>query len=372
MLIVHIDEKINKKFTIVSEYRNRGESEMAKKRQKLRHQNGFGSIVKLSGRRRKPYGVRITVGWEDGKQIRKYLGYYSSEVDALLALAEYHKNGVDIDLTNLTLKEIFERWLQIQENRTLSRSALATHKMAYNRLGKLGNLPIKTVKTTHLQKWLDEIDLKPATKGKLRSTMGMVFEYATQNDIVSKNYAKYLKIDEKIEKIGKVFTEEEIQELWKHAQEEEGRILLILIYTGMRIGELLDITKDDVNWDKQYMVGGSKTEAGRNRIIPLHRKIVPLVKQQLGDNHWMVQTVNGGKTLYNTVSFRNAKFLTHLGMEHKFHDTRKTAISLMHTAGIPMETIKLIVGHSGSDVTEKVYLYKHPEELVKIINILSV
>ena len=40
----------------------------------MRHQNGFGSIVKLSGARRKPYALRITVGWEDGKQVRKYLG----------------------------------------------------------------------------------------------------------------------------------------------------------------------------------------------------------------------------------------------------------------------------------------------------------
>ena len=372
MLIVHYDEESQSIDARKSEYRNRGESEMAKKRQKLRHQNGFGSIVKLGGRRRKPYGVRITVGWEDGKQIRKYLGYYSSEVDALMALAEYHKNGVDIDLTKLTLKEVFERWLQLQENRTLSKSVVATHKMAYNRLGKLGNVPIKNVKTTQLQDWLDEIDLKPGSKGKLRSTMGMVFEYAAQNDIVSKNYAKFLKIDEKIEKTGKVYTTTEIQELWKHTDKEDARILLILIYTGMRIGELLHISKDDIHFDKQYMVGGSKTEAGRDRIIPLHDAIVPLVKQQLGDHHWLVQSTHGTAKHYNVVSVRNAKFLNELGMEHKFHDTRKTAISLMHTAGIPMETIKLIVGHTGSDVTEKVYLYKHPEELVKIINILSV
>lgn len=345
---------------------------MVRKRHKLRHPNGFGSIVNLGGNRRKPYGVRITIGWKDGKQVRKYLGYYRTEAEALIALAEYHKNGVDIDLTKLTLREVFDRWLQLQEGRTLSKSVVATHKMAYSRLGKLGNVPIKQVKTTHLQKWLDEIDLKPGSKTKLRSTLGMVFEYATQNDIVSKNYAKFVKIDEKIEKVGKVYTNDEIQLLWKHAHDEDARIILILIYTGMRIGELLNITKDDVHFEKQYMIGGSKTEAGRDRIIPIHDKIVPLVKEQLGDNHWMVQTVNGTKRAYNVVAIRSAKFLTQLGLEHKFHDTRKTAISLMHTSGIPMETIKLIVGHTGSDVTEKVYLYKNPEELVKIINKLTI
>jgi hypothetical protein len=58
---------------------------MAKKKQQFRHENGFGSIVKLSGNRRKPFAVRITTGWKDGKQIRKYLGYYKSEAEAAIA-----------------------------------------------------------------------------------------------------------------------------------------------------------------------------------------------------------------------------------------------------------------------------------------------
>lgn len=67
----------------------------------MRHQNGFGSIHKLGGNRRKPYAVRITVGWKDGKQVRKYLGFYKTQPEALLALAEYHKGEFDIDLSKL-------------------------------------------------------------------------------------------------------------------------------------------------------------------------------------------------------------------------------------------------------------------------------
>ena len=56
------------------------------------------------------------------------------------------------------------------------------------------------------------------------------------------------------------------------------------------------------------------------------------------------------------------------GWNHKLHDTRKTGISLMHSAGIPMETVRIIAGHSGKGITEKVYLYKEPTELVEAIN----
>ena len=54
--------------------------------------------------------------------------------------------------------------------------------------------------------------------------------------------------------------------------------------------------------------------------------------------------------------------------EHLPHDTRKTAVSMMHSAGIPIEVIRVIVGHSGKGVTERVYLYKTPFELVEFIN----
>ena len=334
----------------------------------MRHQNGFGSIIKLSGNRRKPYAVRITTAWKGNKQIRKYLGYYSSEAEALMALAEYHKNGFDVDLSKLTLKEVFDLWLKDRERRNASVASMRMYNMAYSRLGKFGNVPIKNIKTAHLQNWFDEIDLKPGSLGKVKSTVGMVFEYAAQNDIVTKNYAKFLQVDGKIEKTGKVYTEDEIETLWKYTKNEQARILLILLYTGMRIGELLSLTKDDIHLDEGYAIGGIKTEAGKNRVIPFHDKIIPLVKKQLGNNKYLVQALHGGSRQYNVVSTQVTKFLANLGMEHKFHDTRKTAISLMHTANIPLETIKIIVGHAGADVTTKVYLYKNPNELVKVIN----
>ena len=81
----------------------------------MRNENGFGSIIcldKTGKKRRKPWAVRITTGWKDGKQVRKYLGYYETQADALIALAEYHKTGVNLDLNNLTLNEVFDKWME--------------------------------------------------------------------------------------------------------------------------------------------------------------------------------------------------------------------------------------------------------------------
>lgn len=341
----------------------------------MRNENGFGSIVcldKSGKKRRKPWAVRITTGWKNGKQQRKYLGYYRTQGEALIALAEYHKSGVDIDLSNVTLKELFDKWLEDQEKRNITHSAKRSQYMVYNRLGSLADMSINKIKAIHLQQWMDSIELKPSTKIKLKSTMNMVFEYATQNDIVNKNYAKFIKIEEKVEKTGAVFTEDEIKTLWKHSEEPIARMLLILIYTGMRIGEMLQMHKDNIHLDECYMVGGSKTEAGKDRVIPIHQDILPLVKTQLGYNNWFVQTRLGNAFNYSNLVPQLNIYMEKLGMSHKFHDARKTAISLMHSAGIPMETIKIIVGHAGADVTEKVYLFKNKHELVKVINTMKI
>lgn len=341
----------------------------------MRNENGFGSIVcldKTGKKRRKPWAVRITTGWKNGKQQRKYIGYYRTQSEALVALAEYHKQGIGADLTNLTLNEVYDMWMKRIEQKGLSESTIRTHSMAYTRFGKLGTTAIKDIRNIQLQQWLDGADVKPNSKGKLRSTMHQVFEFAFKNDIINKNPATGLEITEKAEKTGSIFSTEEIAKLWEHKDHRIARQMLILVYTGMRIGELLQVRREDINLEEQYIIGGLKTEAGRNRVIPIHDKIIPLVREQLADGKYLVSARHGGSVTYSTIRVSYQKYLDKLGMTHKIHDTRKTAVSLMHSTGIPMETIRVIVGHSGKGVTEKVYLYKEPKELVEVINTMEI
>lgn len=336
----------------------------------MRNQNGFGSIVcldKSGEKRRKPWAVRITTGWKDGKQIRKYLGYYKTQREALLALAEYNQNGYDIDLSKATLNEIYNRWIRrIEPN--VSKNVLISHNMAYTRFGKMGETPIIKIKADHLQDWMDGIDLSPGSKKRLKSTMIQLFKYAIRNDIVSNNYAEYIEIHEKIEKSGKIFTKAEIKQLWDNVDNPTARWILILMYTGMRIGELLLMTADKIHLEEQYMIGGLKSEAGIDRVIPIHDAILPLLQQQLGNAKQLMRDKDGRKLSY-AKALREFDFLMQTwGWEHKPHDTRKTAVSMMHTAKIPIEVIRIIVGHSGKGVTEQVYLYKEPSELVEFIN----
>lgn len=333
----------------------------------MKAENGYGTIVKLSGNRRKPYAVRVTAGWKDGKQVRKYLGYYKTQKEALIALGDYHKNGVNLDLNNITLNDLYDKWIERIEGKNLTKSVVLTHNMARSRFGALGNKYVKDIKNAQLQDWLDNLDVKPGSKRRLRSTMSQLFDYAFKNDIIVKNPAQGLEITEKVEATGSIFTDDEIKKLWEDKDNVLAQQTLILIYTGMRIGELLKVKREDVNFEERYIIGGSKTEAGKDRVIPLHDAIFPFVTELLANKNSLSCGV-----VYNTMRVNLTGYWESLGMKHKIHDTRKTGVSLMHKANIPMETIRIIVGHSGKGITEQVYLFKTPKELVEVINTIEI
>lgn len=338
----------------------------------MRNENGFGSITcldKTGKKRRKPWAVRITTGWEDGKQVRKYLGFYRTKKEALVALGEYHKGGLNLDMSGLSLNEVFDLWFEQPQLKELSEGAKRAYMMVRKRFGKLGELPMKDIKAKHLQDWMGKMDVKPSTKSKMKSVLNQVYNFAIANDIVQKNYTTILKPGKSNGKVGEIFSDEEIKLLWEHKDNEFARQILIMIYTGMRIGELLKVKREDIYFDENYIIGGSKTEAGIDRIIPLHRIIIPLIKEQLGDNKWLIQSNKGDNHFsYDYASNKYKELFASLHINHKPHDCRKTAVSLMHSAGIPMEVIRIIVGHAGQGVTEQVYLRKNAPQLVEYIN----
>lgn len=78
--------------------------------------NGFGSIYKLSGKRRRPWVAAKTFGWqfdEEGqriKQKRQVIGYFATRQEAMTALVQYNENPYDLDSNKITFSEVYEKW----------------------------------------------------------------------------------------------------------------------------------------------------------------------------------------------------------------------------------------------------------------------
>ena len=72
----------------------------------IKNPNGYGTVAKLSGNRRKPFVIRKTIGWNDkGHPIYDTIGYSATREEGLMILAEYNRNPYDIDAAKITMKE---------------------------------------------------------------------------------------------------------------------------------------------------------------------------------------------------------------------------------------------------------------------------
>ena len=319
--------------------------------------NGYGSVYKLKGKRRRPYTAVITIGkTKEGKIIRKTLGYYATKEEGLDALSLYRKSPAEAENQQITLKEVLDLFL---EYRNAHDKPLADNYMGgMKQLAPIYNMPIAEVKTRHLQNIVDMYKKQPSTCKVLKSSMNMLFKYAIMEDYAQTNYATYV-ITPTIPKstIHKPFTEAEIASLWEHTDRYDVRLALILIYTGMRPGELCRLDKKNIHLKERYLIGGIKTQAGIDRTIPIAKKIVPLFK--LDDKLPGYPDAIGRLWKKSPVKALN---------NHLPHDGRHTCETLLNNADINKRIIQLIIGHAGDDIDEKVYTHKTTEQLIEAID----
>lgn len=345
----------------------------------MRNPNGYGAVVKLSGNRRKPFAVRITTGWEgEETQKYKYLSYHEKREDALKALAKHNEDPYKIDRDKLTFAMAYEKWSE-KAYQGITEKSVIEYKRYYDRSAKLHDMKLVDIKTDALQKIMDELKVNFPTARKLRSLWRNVFDWAMKNDIVVKNYVDWVDIGKEVRSEShKPFTQAELDLAWsKVADFPSLDFVLITSYTGMRPSELLDMRKENINLEARTMQGGSKTAAGKDRIIPIHKRIIPLIQARMdgSDSDYLISSPNGRKMrysdMYNSL-WPDAMAALNLGRtDHKPHDGRHTCTSNLDRKGANKMAMKFILGHKSQDVTEKVYTHKVIEDLLAAIDLLD-
>lgn len=340
----------------------------------MKNPNGYGSVYKLSGKRRKPYGVRKTIGWDNnGKQIYRNIGYYKTRPEAILALAEFNKNPYDIEVSTITFSEVYEKW-SAEKFDKISHSNVNGYTAAFKTSESLHNMKFVDIKTSHLQAIIDNCGKGYGTLRKIKVLFNQLFKYAMENDIVNKDYSKFVELGENDnESSRKPFTDKEIKLLWDNVNRLDYiDTILIMIYSGLRPGELITIETANVDIENSIMHGGIKTKAGKNRVIPINHKILPFVKNRVAkDNKYLVSNTDGKQMSYFT--YYDDKFkliMEQLQLNHKPHDCRHTFATLMDNAGANKVCIKRIMGHASQDITDKVYTHKDVNELKKSIELI--
>ena len=338
--------------------------------------NGYGTVYKLSGNRRKPWIARKTKAWTDeGKQLFDIIGYYETRADALQALAEFNDNPYDLEMSRITFKEIYERWKKDTFDEEANKSSVRNYATAYKHSEPLHNLVMADIRPHHMQQVLDACKTYNAAK-RVQLLYQQMYKWCINHDAIKKNYADRLKVTQINEpRMKNIFTPDEIKRLWNNleAQPYIGMIL-ILIYSGVRISELLDLKKEDVHLKEQwFMVQASKTNAGI-RPVPIADKVLPIWKRfmEQSQSDYAITTIEGQKFGYENFRKRYwTPMLEQLNINHTVHETRHTFISMMVVKNVNQTVIKKIVGHKSiMNLTENVYTHIEISELLKAANLL--
>lgn len=347
--------------------------------------NGYGSVYKLPGNRRKPWAVRITVSRKElhgtTKWKYKYLGYYESQAEALTALAHFNENPYDMDANKITFAEVFEKW-SAEHFPKVSQSNVHGYKASFALCEPIKTMKFNDIKKSHLQDVIDSSGKNYPTLRKVKVLFNMMFKFAIENDICSKDYSQYVDIlqykDKNPNSIDRLpFTEQEIEIIWNWSDKNEYvSIILMMIYSGVRIGELRELKKENVHLDERYFyIEKSKTPAGV-RNVPIAKKVLPFFQ------YWMDKeskcdfliTTREGRYFYDR-NYRDSYWsplMIEMGLntDHRPHDTRHTCVSMLTKKGVDERLIKKIVGHAGKGITEQVYTHIEMEQLLEVIDII--
>jgi len=357
---------------------------MARKK-KLKRTNGSGTVYKLSGNRRKPWVAMKTVGWEENeekaKQIKKPIGYYETEDAALLALLTHKSVSQQSINEKTTVKELYELIKEEMVKEKKAKSTIEGLTASYKAVSSLENEALYNLTSMDFQDIIDDLIEDSEAKssfGKLKKIIWFVskmYDMLIKYKIMSVNHSQFLSVRDAKESEIPPFPEKDIQTLFKNDSNRIAKSSLILAYTGLRISEFLDLKKSvNVDLKKMLIIGGSKTEAGKDRTIPIHSLIQPYVKyfyDEFPDCDYLFSKDNEKvrskyyRDYYHTPLIKKLK-LSDLNP----HSFRHTAASKMKIAGVNDKALTEIIGHTEIKFTDKRYItvddkYLH-EEMEKV------
>ena len=330
----------------------------------MRLPNKYGTVYKLSGKRRNPWIARKLIGHtldEEHKRVRyQYLtiGYYASKAEALQGLAAYNTNPSMPQKHAVTLLEAHDAWAKEHYPKI---KQLTNYKAAIKVLAPLHNEPLEDIKLDHLQTVFDASGKTTPTLRHVKVLLSQLYDYAVIHEIVpasKKNMIPYLDCGNSNPNSvpRRIFDNGEISRLIAQ-HDKYSDMALILLYTGLRISELTDLQPGNVDYDRQCIkIAAAKTKAGI-REVPIADCIVPLVRSYMACKP-------------SPITFRKKLLKDY---NHRPHDTRHTFATLMAQQGIDQRTIDAILGHSpGKNIALSIYTHITLETKLAAVNLLEV
>lgn len=226
---------------------------------------GEGTIFK------RPDGTwwaRLTIGkTPDGKQKRKaFYGKTRKEVqEKLTAALNDINNNTYIEPSRLTVEQWMYTWLRDYKKASVKPKTYAAYESHVKNhiVPDLGNYTLSALRNDTVQRFVNGLadkNLKYLTVERIVGTLKTALIQAVDNELISKSPASRIKMPLKQEQTPRVLTIDEQERFMKAAKEHRnGEIFILILGTGLRIGEALALTWDDIDF-KEHILSVSRTQ----------------------------------------------------------------------------------------------------------------
>ena len=368
-----------------------------------KRENGGGTVRTVHGANGVRYYAYAPARYEiqeDGttKCIRQPLGAFSRKTDARNAIMEFQHTPTAS--YRKTLGEVHKEWYaQIYQD--IGKSTRDGYEAAWKQLNyanpKLPSRPLRDITTGELRAvldyWLEDHDVVTEVNGKLKrktinplskSSMQKIkcvltqcYKYAVANHIYDRDMASYVKIPRDApEGKPRAFTSEEIaivQQNWHTVA--GGDAILILMYTGFRVTEFCQLTPDSYDPIHNTLTEGIKTDAGRDRVVPVHPTIRPIIEKLVAQGNHALYARSDGKPYtsdyFRTKVWHPARIALGLPDDLRPHSARHTFATMLSAAKARPEDIQKLMGHTDFSLTANVYINQDVDALRDAISLLK-
>ena len=246
--------------------------------------NGQGTAY----RRGKTWTAQVIVGWktpdDDTKRpipIKKTKGGFATKREAIAACpALLTSTGNEV---RYTLKQVYESWEPFYSPR-VGASTMVCYASAYKHFSSVHNKYMDLISAGDLQDCMDKCKSGKRTHQNMKCVAGLLWAYALDRNIVQKDVTENLYIGKGESVQRDPITENELKKIKAaFGKDPFAKYVYALCYLGFRPGEFLKLKKTDLHQEDglMYLVGGSKTDAGKERRVPVPDVIRPIINERL-------------------------------------------------------------------------------------------
>lgn len=329
--------------------------------------NGEGSVYQRTGARTWTAEVSI---YRDGRRYTAVKRGFKTKRDALECLPELRQQALEgrNQANEATLQQLWEKleeiWLP-----GLSKDKASHYRTAWKYLQPLANAKIRNLRYADLQPVIDAREGGFYPRKDMKTLLHRMYVLALKYEWADKDYSELIDLPPMKASSRTALTVEEVGRIW--ADYEAGNVFsrywLIMVYTGMRTGEMRTIRKDNTHLSEQYCTGGIKTEAGKARKIFFADKIMPLVKAAYREGERLLCEADEKAFYAEWAAMCERTGLS--GVDP--YCLRHTTASLLAAEGVQPAIIQQIMGHTSYAITAEHYTHIQTEDKLAALNKLK-